>query len=187
MTNILQMGVTWTTENSASLSQERQIVDLAGQYGVCDSAPVLIPMEPGLQLTPAPMLEAQFPFKQLLGSLLWIARCTRPDITFAVVYWSHYCSSYSATHFSALKRVLKYLYHTKSVKLVTRQSTSDVPIPIAAWSDADWASDKVTRKLVSGYLVTIGKSPIAWGSKRQHTVALSSCESEDMHGTFRHC
>jgi hypothetical protein len=179
MTNILQMGVTWT-ENSASLSQERQIVDLAGQYGVCDSAPVLILMEPGLQLTPAPMLESQFPFRQLLGSLLWTARCTRPDITFAVVYLSHYCSSYSATHFGALKRVLKYLYHTKSVKLVIRQSASDGLIPIAAWSDADWASDKVTRKSVSGYLVTIGKSPIAWGSKRQHTMALSSCESEYM-------
>jgi hypothetical protein len=179
VSNILQMGVTWTAD-SASMSQERQIVELAREYGVLDSAPVFTPMEPGLQLSPAPLPETHFPFRQLLGSLLWIARCTRPDITFATVYMSHFCAAYSSTHFGALKRVLKYLYHTRSVKLVIRQPRSDGPIPVSVWSDADWASDKATRRSVSGYLVTIGKSPVSWGSKRQHTVAMSSCESEYM-------
>ena len=127
-----------------------------------------------------PLPETHFPFRQLLGSLLWIARCTRPDITFAIVYMSHSCAAYSSTHFGALKRILKYLYHTRSVKLVIRQPRSDGPIPVSVWSDADWASDKATRRSVSGHLVTIGKSPVSWGSKRQHTVAMSSCESEYM-------
>jgi hypothetical protein len=53
VSNILQMGVTWTTD-SASMCQERQIVELTREYGVLDSAPVFTPMEPGLQLSPAP-------------------------------------------------------------------------------------------------------------------------------------
>ena len=133
VSNILQMGVTWTAD-SASMCQERQIVELAREYGVLDSAPVFTPMEPGLQLTPAPLPETHFPFRQLLGSLLWIARCTRPDITFATVYMSHFCAAYSSTHFGALKRVLKYLYHSRSVKLVIRQPRSDGPIPVSVWS-----------------------------------------------------
>jgi len=93
---------------------------------------------------------------------------------------SHFCAAYSSTHFGALKRVLKYLYHSRTVKLVIRQQRSDGPVPVSVWSDADWASDKATRRSVSGHLVTIGKSPVSWGSKRQHTVAMSSCESEYM-------
>jgi hypothetical protein len=176
MSNILQMGVPWITD-LASHSQERQIVDLAGQYGIYESAPVVTPMEPGLQLT---LPETHFPFRQLLVSLLWIARCTHPDITFAVVYMSHFCSAYGSAHFGALQRILKYLYHTRSQKLVIRQAASDGPGSVAVWSDADWASDKVTRRSVSWFLVTVGSSPVAWGSKRQHTIAFSSCESEYM-------
>ena len=179
LSNILQIGVTWG-EQSVSMSQERQIVELAKQYGVDRSAPVLTPMESSIQLAPATQVAGHLPYRSLLGSLLWIMRSTRPDIAFSVTYLSHFCSAYDESHWGCLRRVLKYLYHTRTQPLTLRQPRSDGPVPVSVWSDSDWASDKLTRKSVSGYVVAIGGSPVAWSSKRQSTVALSSCEAEYM-------
>ena len=179
MNNIMQMGVIFSG-SSCALSQTRQIEETAQHYGVLDCKPVYTPMEPSLHLTPAAAADAQYPFRQLLGSLLWFCRCTRPEISFALAYLSPFSNSFSQEHFGALKRVLKYLYTTRARPLIIRQELSDRALPVQVWSDADYASCKNTRRSVSGHLITIGNSPVAWGSKRQHTVALSSCESEYM-------
>jgi hypothetical protein len=46
------------------------------------------------------------------------------------------------------------------------------------YSDTDWAGDKVDRKSVSGYIIMFYRGLIAWGSKKQRSVATLSCESE---------
>lgn len=53
-------------------------------------------------------------------------------------------------------------------------------IPLIGYSDADWAGDRDTRKSTSGYVFNIGSGALSWSSKRQPTVALSSCEAEYM-------
>ena len=116
LSTILQMGVTWAT-NSVSLSQERQIKELAAQYGETESNPIWTPMDPVLHLAPAARADPTLPFRSLLGSLMWISRCTRPDICFAVTYLSHFCTTFSHAHFAALKRILRYLFHTRTQTL----------------------------------------------------------------------
>jgi hypothetical protein len=51
---------------------------------------------------------------------------------------------------------------------------------IVGYTDSDWAGDKGTRKSTSGYLFKLGNGAVSWSSKRQPTVALSSCEAEYM-------
>ncbi|KAI1678126.1 Retrotran-gag-2 domain containing protein [Pyrenophora tritici-repentis] len=51
-------------------------------------------------------------------------------------------------------------------------------IPLPHYSDADWASDVVDRKSVSGSTAMFYGGPISWSSKKQRSVATSSCESE---------
>ena len=70
-------------------------------------------MESGLQLTPATLPETHLPYRQLLGALLWLTGNTHPDVAFTVAYLSHFSAAYGSAHFGALKRILKYLYHTR--------------------------------------------------------------------------
>ena len=53
---------------------------------------------------------------------------------------------------------------------------------IQAYSDADWASDTSDRRSTTGYCVNLSKnsSLVSWKTKKQPTVALSTCEAEYM-------
>ena len=66
LSTILQMGVTWA-QNSVSLSQERQISELAAQYGEAESNPIWTPMDPVLHLAPAARADPTLPFRSLLA------------------------------------------------------------------------------------------------------------------------
>jgi hypothetical protein len=57
---------------------------------------------------------------------------------------------------------------------------SSDPVQVRLLTDSDWGQCKNSKRSVSGNLVTIGSSPVSWQSKRQHTVALSTCEAEYM-------
>jgi len=49
---------------------------------------------------------------------------------------------------------------------------------IKAYSDADYAGDKESRRSTTGLIITIGNTPISWSSKLQHCVSTSTAESE---------
>ena len=79
------------------------------------------------------------------------------------------------THWSGVKRILRYLQGTRSYGLVFTAGEEDT---LLGYSDSDWAGDSVTRRSVSGYVFQLGQSTISWCSKRQQTVAKSSTEAE---------
>ena len=114
-------------------------------------------------------------FQKGIGELLYLARCTRPDISAAVNLLSRFASNPSAEHEEALERVFKYVNSTANLSL--KLGGKDVSL-LLAYSDADWAEDKQGRKSTSGYILTLGKAPIAWRSCTQKSVAISTCEAE---------
>lgn len=78
-------------------------------------------------------------------------------------------------HFTALKRILRYIKGTIDHGLqLNKSSITD----LVDYSDADWAGCPSTRRSTSGYCVFLGDSLISWSSKRQHTVSRSSAEAE---------
>ena len=160
------------------MSQTRYITELATKYGVLDSKPKDTPLEVNLKLTKEETADTAYPFRALLGSLLWVSRATRPDIAFAVNYVSGFANAYGDIHYKALIRMLTYLYHTRDRELVFAKAPSDTHIGIKAFSDSDWAGDIVDRKSYTGSAVYVGNSLISWTSKKQPIVSLSSCEAE---------
>jgi hypothetical protein len=166
--------------NAILLSQERLINELALQYGVAEANPKYTPMEINLNMAPSDSIDLAVPYRNLLGSLLWISRSTRPDITFSVTYMSHFCASYSSEHFTVLKRILKYLFTTKTKKLMLQRPTKTPSPIISSYCDSDWAHDQNDRKSFSGSIVLVDNNPVIWISKKQKTVATSSCEAEYM-------
>jgi hypothetical protein len=76
----------------------------------------------------------------------------------------------------AVKHLLRYLKGTKHIGIVYGGAPSPYP-EIKTYADSDWASGK-NRCSVTGYIVTLNGGPIAWASKQQAIVALSTTEAE---------
>jgi len=114
-------------------------------------------------------------YQQLVGSLLYAATNTRPDVAFSVGYLCRAMSKPTPDLYLAALRVLGYLYRTKHLGL--RYQGSDKKV--YGMSDSDWA----VRHSTSGFVFMFSQAAISWGSKKQASVALSSCEAEIVAGS----
>ena len=117
----------------------------------------------------APAKDAQR-YMELVGTLLYAAICTRPDIARAVMVLTRHMKEPLRRHEYAAERVLRYLAGTKEVGLVFGNSATHVSgeAEVLAYADADWANDRDDRKSVSGWLLS------SWGCG-----GLVSQETED--------
>ncbi|OWZ20845.1 Retroelement [Phytophthora megakarya] len=92
-------------------------------------------------------------FQSLVGSLLWIARCTRPDISFAVHRVTRRAHAPREEDWQLAKKILWCLKATMHYKFIMRGEKSlmgKCGVQVEAYSDADFAAEKIDRKSVSG-------------------------------------
>lgn len=137
-----------------------------------------IPTDPQHSLDPnlSGSLEAgEVPYRESVGSLLYLSQITRPDITFAVNLVSRYLEKPLTIHWNAVKRIFKYLKGTFNYGLIY---DSSVTPKLRGYSDADYAGDTITRRSTSGFIFMMGDGIVAWCSQRQKSVALSTTEAE---------
>lgn len=87
----------------------------------------------------------------LIESLMYLAVSTRPDIGHAVSIISQYNSNYGTSHWTAAKRVLRYLKDTENLGLIFRKSNQD----LTSFADVDWRSN-VDQKFYTGYAFCLG-------------------------------
>ncbi|XP_037807715.1 secreted RxLR effector protein 161-like [Lucilia sericata] len=132
-------------------------------------------MEKGLQLTYNVGNTIDKPYRELLGSLMYVMLCVRPDICYHVSYLGRFQQNPSEEHWQSLKRVLRYLKGTVKKKLIYTASDDNI---LVGYADADWASDTTDRKSISGYIFKVYGCTVSWSSKKQQTVATSSSEAE---------
>lgn len=168
------------SKKSLSLSQSPYIKKVIYEAGMENCAPVSTPIAVST-LEPAPKDykasdDDRHWFAKVIGSLMYIMLGTRPDIAFAISLCCRFMANPTAAHITALKRVLRYLKGTITLVLTYRGDLK----PLAGYSDSDWAGDVQTRRSTAGYIFNLGSGAISWQSKRQPTVALSSCEAEYM-------
>ena len=113
-------------------------------------------------------------YRSLIGSLLHLSINTRPDICYAVNRLAQFNQSPHIEHWTAVKRILRYLKGTMNKCLYFKKADG----PLIAYVDADWASDKKDRRSYTGYCFKLANACVAWGSKKQSVVAQSTAESE---------
>lgn len=143
-----------------------------------ESKPVTTPLEPSFKLTKSTTEDANMkniPYQEAVGSLLFLAGITRPDISFAVHVVSQFSNNPSTDHWKAVKRIFRYLKGTLNYKL---EYSKDCSENVMGFSDADWASNEEDRRSVSGYVFQMAGGAISWNCCKQTSVALSSCEAE---------
>jgi len=145
------------------------------------AAPKSTPMEPNalkvlIKNTGKATPEDIRQYQSIIGSLMYAMTQTRLDLAFPVSLLSRFATNPSAAHMGAAKRVLKYLKHTRNLGITYNGHTEHGAF--RGYSDADWAGDIETRSSTSAYVFFLFGAPITWKSSRQHTIALSSTESE---------
>jgi len=172
------------TATGLELRQTQYITNILTRFGMENSRPVATPIDPKAPLVKAdesePAYEKQL-YQQMIGSLMYLVTCTRPDLGFFVSFLSRFSSHPLLCHHTALKRVFRYLAGTRTTSLVyTRRSSMDIPLLITGYSDVDYASCRDTRRSVSGYVFLLNGCAISWLSKKQNSVSTSTTESEYM-------
>ena len=164
------------------LTQESYMEMILGRFGMCESKPAPTPIEEAR--SPETRLEivsdddekaTGVPYREVIGSLMYLMIATRPDICYAVGKLSKFCEDPQQKHWIAAKRVLRYVNGTKSMGLCYNGSKHTT---VYGYSDSDWAGDINDRKSTSGYAFLMAGSAVSWSSKKQSIIATSTCEAE---------
>lgn len=164
-------------KETIKISQHKLIEKILDKFGMTNCKEATNPMEAKFEYDPnEPIIE--IPYRELVGSLIYLAQISRPDITYATSYLSRFLDKPTQALWTAGKRVLRYLKKTKELSLVYRKDDPGNNMKLMCYTDADWASDKTDRKSVSGMAIFHCKNLVSWCTKKQQTVALSSAEAE---------
>ena len=177
------------------LSQKAFITDLLATWNLTPSnchalsvplchklhtLPVALPNS----LPDIPDIDIKVNFQRLVGSLIYLAVCTRPDIAYVAMALGQHNSNPTCAHLLAAKGVLRYLAGTLEYSLEYGLDASVISPPVretakgCILTDADWATDEKDRKSISGYCFYFLNSLVSWSAVKQKTMALSSTESE---------
>jgi hypothetical protein len=113
------------------------------------------------------------PYREAIGSLMYVAIATRPDISFAVSCLSQFLENPGEAHWQAVKRVFRYLAGMRDQALTYGTEQRD----LHGYTDADGASQE-HRHAISGYVFIIDSGAVSWSSRKQELVTLSTAEAE---------
>lgn len=168
------------TKGEVKMNQKKYITKILDRFDMTHCKPRTTPCE--MKMTFDNEGEPADPkkYREVIGSLIYLMTSTRPDLSFVVSKLSQYLSEPKKQHWVAAKHVLRYLKCTVDQELCFRKQ--DVDLKLVAYSDADWAADQNDRRSVTGYCFSLSETGpvVSWKSKKQPTVALSTCEAEYM-------
>ncbi|SCZ96664.1 BZ3500_MvSof-1268-A1-R1_Chr4-4g07530 [Microbotryum saponariae] len=174
---ILGIQVKRGQDGSITLSQERYLRDILARFQFTDAKPASIPMQPGVVLDfedLAATPQDRTRYLQAIGSLMYAAVGTRPDLAFVVSYLARFSQQPGPEHWTAIKQVLRYIKGTLDLGLTYRKTSQ----PLRGYSDANWGACLTTSRSTMGYAFILSGAAIAWCSKREHRVAKSTTDAE---------
>jgi hypothetical protein len=165
-----------------ALSQGTYARTVLDRFDMLNCNPVKTPMDPGILKTltkPGNGLDESTKdrsrYQQAMGSLLYLATCTRPDISFAVSKLSQYNQEPKDIHWKLLNHLFKYVKGTMDLGIQYSGKHE-----LDGYSDSDYAMDPVERKSTGGYIFLVNHGPVSWSSKKMVTIATSTMEAEYM-------
>ena len=180
----LGMKVTQDHENGTiSMDQTAYIDNVVKRFNMEGANDKHTPLPPGEHLTaedcPQVPIKADVKlYQQLVGSLMYVACGTRPDIAYAVNTCAQYMSNPGQSHLKAAKHILRYLKTTREAKLTYRRQRTGKGNKLYGYVDADHAGCRDDRKSVGGYVLMLNGGAISWSSRKIKVVSISSFESE---------
>jgi len=158
------------------LSQALYATDVLERAGMSNYKPAPSPADtkPKLSSGDGDLINDPTWYRSTAGGLQYLT-FTRPDIAYAVQQVCLHMHAPRTSHATMLKRVLCYVKRTTQLGLHLHGTTSPT---LAAYTDADWAGCRDTRRSTSGFCIFLGDSLVSWSAKMQTVVSRSSAEVE---------
>ena len=176
---ILNMHIQHLDNGSFQIDQIRYIESMLERFNMTDCNPAKTPIVVDNSEDTSEPFDKNL-YMQLIGSLLYLAVISRPDIAFAVSKVGQKAQNPTVKDWKTAKHILRYLAGTKHYL----SYSPDGNINLEGYSDADWAGDPCTRRSTSGFVFRLAGAAISWMSKKQPIVALSSTEAEYIAGSL---
>jgi hypothetical protein len=171
------LGIEITRENDGSISinQPKFIDKMLDKFGMTDCNTQSTPAS-STPLIPDGTPANNVPYRELVGTLIYLMLATRPDIAWIVKELARFSHAPTTAHWNAGKRLLAYLKKTKGLKITYSKST--YPVPVDSYVDSDWGGQIQTLKNSSCYFIYVLGQIMGWRSWTQKVPAHSSAESE---------
>ncbi|CAI7912047.1 unnamed protein product [Closterium sp. NIES-53] len=163
-----------------TLTQSHMVHQVLQCFGFQYSLPQLTPLSTSHSLSAPPSdesVEPSGPYPELVGCLMYLMTCTRPDLAYPLSLLARYVAPgrHRKVHWDAAKRVLRYLCSTSGMGLVLGGRG---PVVLTGHADASWVDDSATQRSSQGYTFSLGSGSVSWRSTRLSSVLSSSCEAE---------
>jgi hypothetical protein len=157
------------------LSQQKYAHDLLARFSMTGCNPIGTPLAQKYNLRRVdPILMDATNYRSIVGAFQYIT-LTCLDLTHAVNLVCQFMHQPSASHFQAVKCILRYLQGTLDYGLRLLYWSS---LSLYGFSDVDWVGCLDTRRSTTGYCIYLGANCISWASKKQATVSRFSVEAE---------
>ncbi|CAI7910462.1 unnamed protein product [Closterium sp. NIES-54] len=167
-------------QRTITLTQSHMVQQFLQRFGFTYSSPQSTPLPTGHSLSAPPsdeFVEPNGPYPELMGCLMYLMTCTRPDLAYPLSILARYLAPgrHRKEHMDAAKRVLRYLCSTSGMGLVLGGRSRVV---LTGHADASWVDDLATQRSSQGYTFRLGSGSVSWRSTRSSSVLSSSCEAE---------
>ena len=156
------------------LSQEEYIDKVLQHFNMTGGKALMTPLPSYVKLSKLDCPQSdeeraemdKLPYASACGSLMYAMIATRPDIAFAVGAVSRYISNPGKKHRQAVKGIMRYLSHTKSMRLY--YGSQD--LSVKGYTDLDDARDLDKRRSTSGYVFMLAGGVVSWRSRLQNSI-----------------
>ncbi|CAI7868763.1 unnamed protein product, partial [Closterium sp. NIES-54] len=167
-------------QRTITLTQSHMVQQVLQRFDFTYSSPQATPLSTRHSLSALPAdesVEPSGPYPELVGCLMYLMICTRPDLAYPLSILARYVAPgrHRPEHMAAAKRVLRYLCSTSGLGLVLG---GRCPVVLTSHADASWADDQATQRSSQGYTFSLGSGSVSWRSTRSCSVLDSSCEAE---------
>ncbi|CAI7846695.1 unnamed protein product [Closterium sp. NIES-53] len=163
-----------------TLTLSHMVQQVLQRFDFTYSSPQATPLSTRHSLSTLPSdesVEPSGPYPELVGCLMYLMTCTRPDLAYPLSILARYAAPgrHRPEHMAAAKRVLRYLCSTSGMGLVLGGRS---PVVLTGHADASWVDDLATQRSSQGYTFSLGSGSVSWRSTRSSSVLSSSCEAE---------
>lgn len=160
------------------LCQDAYITKIAERFGLNTTNSVRTPISTDIEASAGEATNAEIhAFQELVGSALYAAIMTRPDVAKAVNELAKHCKNPSKAHFQQIRRVIQYLFTTRFLAIEYSPPTNSGIDAFVCASDASFG-DNDDRTSSEGYLVQLYGGPVDWKANKQRFVTTSTTEAE---------
>lgn len=129
------------------------------RFNMINVVPSTILADPHTKLQTANVddIKSTVPYRETVGTLLFLSLVSRPDIAYAVSIVSRYLDKYSNIHWNAIKKITRYLTYTKDRDILYSKCEN---LKLIGISNSDYAADIDTRRSTSGYIFKLSNGPV---------------------------